>query len=251
MAGYTIEVCCYNLESALTAQDAGADRIELCADRHQGGTTPSYGMMEVVKKQLTIPVFVMIRPRGGDFLYAPEEYQVMMHDIQMAKELGINGVVMGVLKPDGRINPIVMEELIDLAKPMQVTFHRAFDLTPDPLESLHDLISLGVDRLLTSGQCTSAFDGRQVITSLIKQAEKKIIVMPGAGINESNVLELLSETGAHEFHISATGSRPSQMKYHKQAVLMGTSPSEYSIEIAAPRRIEKFRALIDSLEADK
>jgi len=247
MEGITMEVCCYNLESAIYAEAAGADRIELCANRHQGGTTPSYGMLEVVRKIVDIPIFSMIRPRGGDFLYRKEELEVMLHDIQMAKELGMEGVVMGVLRKDGQVDIEVMSRLIEVVRPMEVTFHRAFDLTPDPIKSLEDLKSLGVDRLLTSGHQTSAFDGMVLIKSLVETAGEAISVMPGAGVNEANVLQILEHTGAREFHVSATGTRPSKMKFHKDQVQMGQQQSEYLIEIADKQRIEGFREIVDQL----
>jgi copper homeostasis protein len=250
MAGITMEVCCYDLESALNAQEAGANRIELCADRHQGGTTPSYGTMEVVRKQVKLPVFVMIRPRGGDFLYSAPELNAMMHDIQMAKELGMEGVVMGVLGKEGQINVQVMKQLIEVALPMQVTFHRAFDLTPEPKKSLEDLMALGVDRVLTSGQRTTAAEGIDTIRSLVQQSGSKLLVMPGAGIDENNVVEILKQTGASEFHVSASGTRKSNMEYRKEQVLMGTDKSEYTIDIADKARIEKFREIVDRLTTE-
>ena len=246
MPGIIIEVCCYNLESAINAQEAGADRIELCADRYHGGTTPSYGTMEVVRSRVKLPVFVMIRPRGGDFLYAREELDVMAHDIQMAKELGFNGVVMGVLKSDGAIDIEVMKHLIALARPLNVTFHRAFDLTPDPIKSMQELVSLGVDRLLTSGQHRSAFEGRDIIKTLVGLTEGKLEILPGAGITEDNVHELLRHTGVREIHVSASGTRASLMKFKTQEVLMGDNDSEYSVDVADKDRIRRFRELVDS-----
>ncbi len=243
----TMEVCCYNLESAVNAKAAGADRIELCANRYQGGTTPSYGMLEVVRKNVDLPIFAMIRPRGGDFLYSKEELEVMLHDIQMTKELGMEGVVMGVLSKDGQVDSEIMKKLIETARPMEVTFHRAFDLTPDPTKSLEDLISIGVDRVLTSGQQNSAFDGVVLIKSLVETAREAISVMPGAGINEDNVASILEQTGARELHISASGSRPSKMKFHKEQVQMGNDGSEYSIDIADGKRIMRFREIVDQL----
>lgn len=248
MAEFTLEVCCYNLESALTSGLCGADRIELCADRYQGGTTPSYGMMEVVRKHLRIPVFTMIRPRGSDFLYSREELEVMVHDIQMAKELEMDGVVFGVLQPDGQVDVAVMKELISLARPMEVTFHRAFDLTPDPIKSLETLIELNIDRVLTSGQHQSAYEGKEIVSTLVTQADGRITVMPGAGIKEENVLELLRHTGAREFHVSASGSRPSRMEFYQQDVLMGDSDSEYKVDIADGERVRRFRELVDQFE---
>ncbi len=244
MEGITMEVCCYNLESAVYAKAAGADRIELCANRYQGGTTPSYGMLEVVRQNVDLPIFAMIRPRGGDFLYSKEELEVMFHDIQMAKELKMEGVVMGVLQKDGQVDIEVMERLVAVARPMEVTFHRAFDLTPDPMKSLENIMSLGVDRILTSGHRSSAFEGVEVIRSLVEMSQGKLSVMPGAGINEDNVVSILEQTGAKEFHISASGSRPSKMQFHKDLVQMGSEDGEYTVDIADERRIRKFRDII-------
>ena len=242
-----MEVCCYNLESALNAQVAGADRIELCADRHQGGTTPSYGMLEVVRKHLQLPVFSMIRPREGDFYYSNQEIEVMMHDIQMAKELAIDGVVTGVLQKDGQVNVAVMKQLIAIARPLQVTFHRAFDLTPEPRKSLDDIMSLGVDRILTSGQRPSAFEGMKIVKQLVEWSQGRLSVMPGAGINEENLLQILKQTGAKEFHVSASGTRPSQMQFRKEQVLMGDDQSEYTIDVSDEMRIKEFREIADQL----
>ncbi len=234
----------------MMAQEAGADRIELCANRHLGGTTPSFGMMEVVRKNVQAPVMAMIRPRGGDFLYSQLEIQVMIHDIQMAKELQMDGVVMGVLQHNGEIDKQVMKVLIEVAKPMQITFHRAFDLTPYPMKSIQDLVDLGVDRLLTSGQHQSSFEGMKMIKALLEWAEDRIKVMPGGGVSEHNVKEIIEYTGAREFHVSASGTRPSSMKFKQEQVLMGTTDSEYTVEIADPRRIAKFRDIVDQIEME-
>ena len=242
-----MEVCCYNLESALNAQAAGADRIELCADRNQGGTTPSYGMLEMVRKYLEIPVFTMIRPRGGDFLYSKEELQVMIYDIQMAKELAIDGVVMGVLQADGEVDSSVMKDLVDLARPLSITFHRAFDLTPESTRSLQTLIALGVDRVLTSGHRLTAHEGINTIKSLVELSQGKLTVLPGAGINENNLSEILELTSAREFHVSASGSRSSKMEFQKNQVQMGNHGSEYAVDIADKTRIKTFRKIADQI----
>jgi len=204
-------------------------------------------MLEVIRKNVDLPIFTMIRPRGGDFLYIKEELEIMLHDIQMAKELGMEGVVMGVLSKDGQVDSEIMKKLIEIARPMEVTFHRAFDLTPDPKKSLEDLLSLGVDRVLTSGQQNSAFDGVVLIKSLVETAGEVISIMPGAGINEDNVVHILEMTGAKEFHVSASGSRTSKMKFRKEQVQMGSGRSEYSIDIAEGKRIRKFRKIVDQL----
>jgi copper homeostasis protein len=206
--------------------------------------------MEVVRKNLNAQVMVMIRPRGGDFLYNQLEIEVMIHDIQMAKELQMDGVVMGVLQQNGEIDKAVMKQLIEVARPMQVTFHRAFDLTPDPVKSLHDLIELGVDRVLTSGQRHRSFEGMKVIKALIDLAAGQIAVMPGGGISEYSVKEIMEYTGASEFHVSASGTRPSGMKYRKDQVLMGIKETEYTVEIADPARIRRFREIVDQLTSN-
>ena len=245
MTAVSLEVCCYDIDSAINAMNGGADRVELCADRHLGGTTPSYGVMEVVRKYLTIPVFTMIRPRGGDFLYAAQELEAMMFDIQMAKELGMEGVVMGVLKKDGQVDTDTMNHLIEVSRPLQVTFHRAFDLTPDPIKSLEVLISLGVNRVLTSGQAVNVMEGVGTLKTLVEFSEGRITIMPGAGIREDNIVEILKETKATEYHVSAYGTRPSQMEYKQQRVLMGTADSEYVITTADKSRVATFRQLLD------
>jgi copper homeostasis protein len=175
----------------------------------------------------------------------------MMHDIQMAKELGMDGVVLGVLEKEGQVNKSIVAELVGLARPLQVTFHRAFDLTPDPMESLHTLIEFGIDRLLTSGQHHTAYHGRNIIKTLVEFAGDKIMVMPGAGINEENVVEILSTTGAREFHVSASGVRSSAMKFQKSDVLMGDDASEYTVDIADGTRIGRFRQLVEQFSAAK
>jgi copper homeostasis protein len=247
VAAITLEVCCYDIESAINAIEGGADRVELCADRHLGGTTPSYGTMEVVRKHLNIPVFAMIRPRGGDFLYSAQEVEAMMFDIQMAKELGMEGVVLGALTKHGQVNAEAIKPLIEIARPMQVTFHRAFDLTPDATKSLEILISLGVDRILTSGQANTVAEGVDVLKQLVEVADGKITIMPGAGFNEENIVEILRKTKATECHVSASGTRPSHMEYQHQGVLMGDAQSEYSLTIADSDRIKNYQALLETV----
>ena len=244
MAAITLEVCCYDIESAINAMEGGADRVELCADRHLGGTTPSYGTMEVVRKHLNIPVFTMIRPRGGDFLYSAQELEAMMFDIQMAKELGMEGVVLGALDKHGQINEEALRPLIEIASPLQVTFHRAFDLTPDATKSLQILISLGINRVLTSGQANTVAEGVELLEHLVSVADGKIKVMPGAGFNEENIVEIMQKTKASECHVSASGTRSSYMEYQHQGVLMGDAESEYSLTIADPNKVKNYQALL-------
>lgn len=198
-----IEICATNLQSALHAQAAAAHRIELCANLELGGTTPSAGLIRMARQSLHIPIHVLIRPRGGDFCYTQSEIEVMRQDIRYCKSLGIDGIVIGVLNADASINREQMRHLIELARPMSICFHRAFDLLADPQRGLKELLQLGVDRLLTSGLEPTAWQGRTLIRSLVQEAGEDLVVMPGSGINEDNIMALQKETGAVEFHLSA------------------------------------------------
>jgi copper homeostasis protein len=216
-----LEICTGSLHSALAAQAGGAHRIELCDNLDQGGTTPSPGVIKQAVERLDIPVFVLIRPRPGDFLYSDAEFQAMKDDILFCKEHGAKGVVVGILRKDGRIDMERTAELVALARPMQVTFHRAFDMTPDPLRALEDVISLGIDRILTSGQAATAWDGAPVIKEWVQQANGRILIMPGSGINEENVRELIDLTGAAEVHASLRSLMKSRMEYKGTGASMG------------------------------
>ena len=200
-----IEICAANLASALTADRAGAHRIELCTGLEAGGLTPSIGLIRAAVKALTIPVHVLIRPREGDFCYLPEEVSLMCDDIRMACSVGAAGVVIGVLDERGALDETAMTALRDAAEGMEVTCHRAFDSTPDPAVALEQLIQWGFDRVLSSGQATSAYEGRFLLKKLVEQAAGRITVMPGAGISPKNIAEIRDTTGAQDFHM--TGRR--------------------------------------------
>ena len=200
---YTLEICANSIESALAAQKGGADRIELCDNMEEGGTTPSYGMIKTCKKHLTIPVFPIIRPRGGDFVYSDAEFEVMKADIEMAKSLNCEGVVLGVLHRDGTIDKSRCAELIALARPMQVTFHRAFDCCSDLFAALEDIIDLGCERVLTSGGQPTALEGAEVIAQLINKSRKRIRIMAGSGVTDLNLAPLAEKTGVAEVHSTA------------------------------------------------
>lgn len=241
-----IEICAYSIESALAASQGGADRVELCASQFEGGTTPSYGMMEVVRNLLDIQVFAIIRPRGGDFLYEDAEVAAMLADIDTARDLRLDGVVTGALNTDGTLDIETMKRLVDRAGPMEVTLHRAFDLTPDPFLALEKAVELGVHRILTSGQQKSAYLGIPLIKSLVKMAGEEISIMPGSGINEQNVLEVIESTGAQEFHVSARGTRQSNMDYRPEGIPIGDPRfSGYTWEAADIERIKEFRKLME------
>ena len=184
-----IEACVNSAISAIEAQKGGADRVELCENLHDGGTTPSAGTIKFARKNLHIGLFVMIRPRGGDFLYSEDEFEIMKEDIKVARELGADGVVFGILKPDGTIDLERMKTLVDLARPMGITCHRAFDMTADPFQAMEDLITLGIDRILTSGQQKTASEGASLILELIQRSNGRIIIMPGSGVKEDNIEE--------------------------------------------------------------
>lgn len=216
-----LEICCYSVESALIAERAGAHRVELCDNYMEGGTTPSYATIKHAVQLLDIPVNVIIRPRGGDFLYSDIEYEIIKNDVLIARELNANGVVVGFLNEDGSIDEQKIKEIIELAKPMEVTFHRAFDMCKDPVIALQQLMEAGVKRILTSGQEDKAIFGAELLAKLVTQAGDEIIVMPGSGVNETNISELMEKTGAVEYHSSAKSFEKSKMKYFQPSVSMG------------------------------
>ena len=242
-----IEVVVYSLESAFAAQSGGADRIELCDNLSEGGTTPSIGIINTVKQNLEIPVNVMIRPRGGDFIYSSYEFEAMKTDIEYCKKLKVEGVVFGILNADASIDKSRCKELVMLAKPMSVTFHRAFDMSSNFSQSLEDIIDCGFDRILTSGGKQNAIDGADQIASLIKQAGDRIIIMPGGGVRKENILELYKKTGAKEFHVSARKNIQSRMKYHNNEIKMGCSLStdEYSAITTDSNMIREIKNLCE------
>lgn len=198
-----LEIACFNLESALIAQKSGADRIELCANMSVGGTTPSIEIIEQTKQNLTIDLYVMIRPRGGNFIYSNEEFQQMKDSILQIKKIGINGFVFGILNEDETINIEQNTELINLAKPFSCTFHRAFDEVENYKTALEDVISCGFSTILTSGTFPNVMEGKEVLKNLVLQAEKRITIMPGGGLRSSNISELNEITNANWYHSSA------------------------------------------------
>jgi len=224
------EICIDSVEGAVAAGEAGADRVELCANLLEGGTTPSLGLMEITIARAKLPVQVMIRPRGGDFLYSDIEVETMLRDIAAAKATRAGGVVFGCLAADGQIDGALTQRLIAAARPLSVTFHRAFDVARDPVEALRALIGLGVDRLLTSGQEPNALEGAPLIRRLIELAAGRLIVMPGGGITARNVGRVLQETGASEIHFAALSESPSGMAHRNPHVFMGGElrPAEYA-----------------------
>jgi copper homeostasis protein len=225
----TIEICAYSLESCINAQAGGAGRIELCGGLGEGGTTPSAGLIEIVRKHIEIPIYVMIRPRGGDFVYDFFEEEIMRKDIDLAKNLGADGVVLGILTADGQVDVARTKALVEYAAPMKVTFHRAFDLTPDPVKALKDVIATGAERILTSGQKPSAIQATELLAKLAAEAKGAIEIMAGGGVNHNNAAELAA-TGVHALHLTAKAFRPGRQKFFPEGISMaGEIPDERSV----------------------
>ncbi len=242
MAKYSLEIAAFTLEGAMTAQAAGADRIEFCENPSDGGTTPSYGNLKQARSRLKIPVFPIIRPRAGDFLYSEAEFDAMIQDLQLCKNLGFDGVVLGLLNADGSIDKRRTTQLVEMAYPMDVTFHRAFDRCKDPLQSLEDVIDCGCTRILTSGQFPAALDGAELISQLVNKADDRITILVGSGVNSSNIKSLAEKTGATEFHASARIAVPSVMEFEVESMrekneYMGVNPEE----------VKSMRAILDRL----
>ena len=222
-----IEVCCFSLQSALTAQRAGASRVELCGGLAEGGTTPGAGLIRLARQHLTIPFTVMIRPRGGDFLYADTDVAVMKADIETAKTLGADGVVLGILNADGTVDEATTRALVELAHPLPVTFHRAFDMTRNPREALETVIRTGCARLLTSGQQPTAEAGLPLLRELVKQAGGRIEIMAGAGVSPDNAA-LFADAGLPAVHLTGKCVVDSGMIFRRNGLGMGSAaPGEY------------------------
>lgn len=234
---YQLEICSFNLASALIAQQAGAQRVELCASPEEGGTTPSQGVIRAAREQLHIDLYPIIRPRGGDFLYTEEEFQVMLKEIAFCKEVGCNGVVIGLLNTDGTIDKKRASRLVEAAWPLGVTFHRAFDWAINPFEAMEDIISIGCERILTSGQRPTALEGVDMLNELVRQADDRILIMPGSGVRSSNITSLVEKTDAPEYHTSARIRVASTMEYVNTAM-----HEEQLVTMADGEEIEKIVA---------
>ena len=229
MKKYQFEVCANSVESCLAAQAGGADRVELCAGIPEGGTTPSYGEISTARDMLTTTrLHVIIRPRGGDFLYSPIEVRTMLKDIEMARQLGADGVVFGCLTANGEIDLPVMQKLMKASQGLSVTFHRAFDVCHDPEKALEQIIELGCNRILTSGQQATAELGIPLLKALQTQASGRIILLAGCGVNEDNIRTIFDATGIHEYHFSARVNVPSKMKQLNTNVYMGAEGADES-----------------------
>ncbi|MBX2943000.1 MAG: copper homeostasis protein CutC [Cyclobacteriaceae bacterium] len=244
----TCEVVVYNIDSALRAQEGDADRIELCDNPAEGGTTPSFGMIEQVRKNISIDVYVMLRPRGGDFCYNNYEFHIMKRDLSQCQRLSVDGLVFGILTEEGRIDKKRCKELIDKTRPLKVTCHRAFDMTRDPFEALEDCIEIGFDRILTSGQRPKALDGVSLISELTKRANGRIAIMAGSGVNENTVTEIVKTAGVNEIHFSATSFLNSSMQFRNPhiAAMGEEAGAEFNYRTVDPDRVRNIRSLAEA-----
>lgn len=239
---FLLEVIGFNIESCTLAQEAGANRIELCDGPGEGGTTPSYGFIKAARKRLNIDLYPIIRPRGGDFLYTDDEFEIMKTDILVCKKLGCEGVVTGSLNADGTVDKTRCSQLVEIAFPMGVTFHRAFDRTKDPFTALEDIIECGFERILTSGLEPDAMQGASLIASLIEKADERIVIMPGSGIRSDNIGEIANRTKAHEFHTSARINSKSRMDFLQQ----GLKETLQSVSVDT-EEVKKIRTILSAL----
>ena len=241
---FEFEVCANGVESCLAAQEGGADRVELCAGIPEGGTTPSYGEIKTARRLLTTTrLHVIIRPRGGDFLYSPLELERMEEDIRMCKELGVDGVVFGCLTEQGDVDMEANRRLLALARPMSVTFHRAFDLANSPREALTHIITLGFDRLLTSGMCEKAVDGTAMLATLEQDARGRIILMAGSGVCEDNIRQLYEATGIHAYHFSLRERVESRMSTSSGLALSDSLDVSHML-VTSAERVRRAIALL-------
>jgi copper homeostasis protein len=234
-----VEVCVDSVESALAAEKGGAKRVELCCALLEGGLTPSAGAIALARKSLRLGLNVIIRPRGGDFLYTNVEHEIMLRDVAIAKELGADGVVIGVITPSGEVDAVRTRELVERARPMSVTFHRAFDMTRDPFAALEALVGIGIDRILTSGQEESAMAGLDLLRELVARASDRIVVMVCGNVHEGNIERIAKETKARELHVTGFVDVESGMTFRNPRVYMGglLRPPEYSRAVTAADRI--------------
>jgi copper homeostasis protein len=238
---FKLEIIGFTIEGCVLAQNAGAHRIELCDNPGEGGTTPSYGFIKAAREKLSIPLYPIIRPRGGDFFYSDDEFDIMRADVLICKDLRCDGVIIGILNSNGNVDTKRCKELVDLAYPMGVTFHRAFDRTNGAFAAMEDIIAIGCERILTSGQRTNAMDGTGLIAALIKQAKGRIIIMPGSGVRSDNIAAIAEKTGAVEFHSSARIFIESKMNYTNSEM------KENLKSVSANKK--EIEALINSLKS--
>jgi copper homeostasis protein len=247
-----IEVCVDSIASAAAAERGGAQRVELCSDLLEGGITPSLGLLQSVRAAISLPLHVIVRPRGGDFCYSEEEFDVMRRDIEIAKRAGADGVVLGILLPSGRIDIARTRQLTELAMPMSVTFHRAFDMSADLQNSLTDVCQTGADRLLTSGGEPDCLQGTDAIAKLVQSARGRIHIMAGGGINAGNVAPILQRTGVTEIHVGVATAVPSPMLVRNSRVSLGKVPGrEYHRAQVLEESLRELKRAIAQVPANQ
>jgi copper homeostasis protein len=241
---HLLEICVFNVATAIAAEAAGANRLELCENYANGGTTPSYGYLKTIREKIRIPVFPMIRPRGGDYFHTAEEIDIIRNDILLAKELGFEGVVIGLLNQNGSIDKENTARLVEAAYPLEVTFHRAFDRCIEPMQALETIIGCGCARLLTSGQQPKVTDGLNLVKSLVDAASDRIIIMPGSGLNSKNVASIIAQTGVQEVHTSARIRVASSSTYKNEKI-----EEDYDIDFVDVEEIKQLRLRLRSASA--
>jgi copper homeostasis protein len=240
-----IEVCVDSVASAVAAERGGAGRVELCSGLIEGGVTPSSGLIEAVRAAVSLPVHVMIRPRGGDFCYDEDEFKIMRRDLRLARQLGADGVVFGMLTPDGKVNQARCRDLMELARPLSVTFHRAFDMSADLLQALEDLCAVGVDRILTSGGEPTCSQSESMIANLVEAAKGRIAIMAGSGIKPENARAIIEGTGVKEIHAGRRSAGPGPMTFRNPRISMGTvAGREYDRFVVTEENVRNLCAAI-------
>jgi len=244
MNSITVEICVDSIASAIAAERGGAHRIEVCSNLAEGGTTPSAGLIESVRKKIRASVYVLVRPRPGDFCYSQDEFESMKRDVLLAKQLGVDGIVFGILKDDGRVDVKRTCCLVEMAKPLGTTFHRAFDMSADFNRALEDIIDVGIDRILTSGGEQSAEDGAATIARLVSLAQERVTVMIGGGIRETNVRRLLAETKAREIHANLATSVPGPMRHRNDKIALGAIKGREYHRVVVPE--DRVRQLVEA-----
>ena len=246
--GYTLECCVDSVEAAIAAKKGGADRIELCSALVIGGLSPSQALYWKIREQVDLPIRVVLRPRFGDFCYTDFEHEIIKEEIRSFRKLGADGIVIGTMKPDGTLNMEQMKELIEEAKGMSVTLHRAFDMCKNPFMALEEARKLGINTILTSGQKNTCIDGVELLKELVEKAQGETEILVGGGVDASVLPVLAEKTKAKAYHMSGKISMESEMRYRKQDVSMGiASVSEYEIWRTSEKRVREARQILDEL----
>lgn len=241
-----IEICVDSVESCINAEKGGADRLELCGNMFEGGTTPSYGVLQLAREMVSKPIYAMVRPRGGDFCYNDIEFEIMRREIKLMKELKIDGIVFGILTKEGKVDKERCSKLLDLWGTNKATFHRAIDVSSNLNEACEDIISLGFERILTSGGEANVMSGIIKLKELVEKYNDKIIIMPGSGINERNIEYINDTIKANEYHMTANKTVESVMQYRNENVFMGASlrPPEFSVKYTDENKVKNIKSKI-------